>query len=89
MTNKYQGVGYEVPNELVREALKNFREEFELNKVQMANHLNVPYNTYARWENGVSNVRHKAVLIMALARLRQQLAYEDEYGKEEKEEKDS
>ena len=74
----YTPVEQEISDEKMREIFKRFRDDFELNKKQMAKYLNVPYNTYVLWEKGTIRVQHKTIMLLAISGLRHQL--NDMYG---------
>jgi len=59
----------EYTQEEVIQALKFTREKLDIDRIEMAAELNVPYNTYCRWERGVMHILHKTILVKALQSL--------------------
>jgi len=69
----YTPVAPEISEGKMQEIFKMFRDDFELNKKQLAKYLNIPYNTYVLWEKGAIKVQHKTIMLLALSGLRHQL----------------
>jgi len=67
----------EYTDQEIIKVMKFARNHMQLDMLHMATKMNVPYNTYCRWERGVMTVRHKTILVKCLQKLVQE--YDDAY----------